>query len=431
MGNGSSKLPWHRDNAKKTMKVKATHRSNSMSGAVDSDRRGSGMQRAMTDGALQVNFKESSFLESVDQNSNGISFDLKINDLNGNTMSNASKNTDGSGLTLPTVQRKSSDIKVSKYRDTISDLELYNLIIAETWQGHPQIHDTGYLLLLDCREKSEYEAAHIITSRHHSALYSEYGLLMPSQLKLFQIIILYSNSSSCKNILEISKKLSEDEVEHFLLQSGSSQFFEKYPFLSTQGHYLTSDMRNTLQTMPSEILPGRLYQGNAKHALDSYIITSLGITHIVNVTLEHPNRFEDTVKYLRIQLDDRPQVDLHAWLPRTSEFVQSAIGRVSIKSQTTEKHENGKDSGDNRTPGDVSSKKEVVLVHCNLGRSRSSTVVLGYLMQACRMTLKDASRLLKDCRPTVRPNIGFLEQLLQYEKEVFGKNVSDLNDLPF
>ena len=76
-------------------------------------------------------------------------------------------------------------------------------------------------------------------------------------------------------------------------------------------------------------------------------------------------------------------------------------------------------------------KSNRVLIHCNMGRSRSSTVMLGYLMEVKRWSLQDACELLKDCRPTVKPNIGFLNQLLKYEKQLFGRQISDFHNIPF
>lgn len=62
-----------------------------------------------------------------------------------------------------------------------------------------------------------------------------------------------------------------------------------------------------------------------------------------------------------------------------------------------------------------------MLVHCFAGRSRSSTLVLAYLMGKHRMSLASAVRRLKSVRSTVRPNAGFILQLVQYEKELFGR----------
>lgn len=120
--------------------------------------------------------------------------------------------------------------------------------------------------------------------------------------------------------------------------------------------------------------------------------------------MEHPNKFADKVQYLKVPLDDRSDEDLLTWLPKIISFVNSAISK--------------------------SGSKSVVLVHCNLGRSRSSAAVIGYLMSAKKMSLIEACNFLKDCRPTARPNVGFLEQLLKFEKNATGISCT-LSDLPF
>jgi dual specificity phosphatase 12 len=56
------------------------------------------------------------------------------------------------------------------------------------------------------------------------------------------------------------------------------------------------------------------------------------------------------------------------------------------------------------------------LVHCNAGVSRSATIVLAYLMAHHNMSLAAAHALLKQCRPAIQPNPGFMEQLRAYEK---------------
>ena len=52
-------------------------------------------------------------------------------------------------------------------------------------------------------------------------------------------------------------------------------------------------------------------------------------------------------------------------------------------------------------------------------------------MKAKRWSLQDAGDWLKDCRPTVKPNIGFINQLLNYEKTLFGKQISDFHEISF
>ena len=45
-----------------------------------------------------------------------------------------------------------------------------------------------------------------------------------------------------------------------------------------------------------------------------------------------------------------------------------------------------------------------VLVHCGAGISRSSTIVIGYLMEKCRLDLKTSFKICKNKRPGIWPN---------------------------
>jgi protein-tyrosine phosphatase len=56
------------------------------------------------------------------------------------------------------------------------------------------------------------------------------------------------------------------------------------------------------------------------------------------------------------------------------------------------------------------------IVHCEMGVSRSSSIVLAYLMKYHRMSLEDAFAFLRQRRPFVKPNAGFWRQLQKYER---------------
>jgi len=53
-----------------------------------------------------------------------------------------------------------------------------------------------------------------------------------------------------------------------------------------------------------------------------------------------------------------------------------------------------------------------------MGKSRSATVLVAYLMRSRRIGVEEAVRLVREIRPFVEPNPGFLKQLeLYYEME--------------
>ena len=58
-----------------------------------------------------------------------------------------------------------------------------------------------------------------------------------------------------------------------------------------------------------------------------------------------------------------------------------------------------------------------MLVHCVGGISRSSTIVIAYLMLKHGYTLNDAYDFVKAKKSNVAPNFSFMQQLLDFESE--------------
>ena len=63
----------------------------------------------------------------------------------------------------------------------------------------------------------------------------------------------------------------------------------------------------------------------------------------------------------------------------------------------------------------------VVLVHCQSGVSRSPSIVLAYLIQRQRAPLEQAFAALRAARPVVHPNVGFMQQLAEWEEARLGR----------
>lgn len=63
--------------------------------------------------------------------------------------------------------------------------------------------------------------------------------------------------------------------------------------------------------------------------------------------------------------------------------------------------------------------KPKLLVHCAMGKSRSATIVIMYLMKKFLLPYKIAKSIVKSRRETIEVNSGFLSQLKTFEQNDF------------
>uniref|UniRef100_T1J880 protein-serine/threonine phosphatase n=1 Tax=Strigamia maritima TaxID=126957 RepID=T1J880_STRMM len=151
------------------------------------------------------------------------------------------------------------------------------------------------------------------------------------------------------------------------------------------GYYLTpTDPYN-------EVFPG-IFIGDVATALCIRILKRLGVTHVLNAAYGRGREFgfvntdatfyeRDGIKFLGIPAMDMMSFHLEPYFEEASEFIHQAL----------------RDKGK-------------VLVHCRCGISRSSTLVLAYLMLKKGMRVQEALKTVRANREII-PNIGFLQQL--------------------
>ncbi|KAL4500411.1 hypothetical protein ABPG72_003362 [Tetrahymena utriculariae] len=60
--------------------------------------------------------------------------------------------------------------------------------------------------------------------------------------------------------------------------------------------------------------------------------------------------------------------------------------------------------------------KQNILIHCRRGISRSATILIAFLMKFQNKSYEDCYNFLKQKRPVINPNSGFVKQLKSYEK---------------
>ena len=113
-----------------------------------------------------------------------------------------------------------------------------------------------------------------------------------------------------------------------------------------------------------------------------------GITWIINATTEMPRfkQFKQTT--LRVPVTDDRGEDIYPFLDHVADAVHELI-----------------------------SHEENVVVHCQAGVSRSTVIVLAYLIKYEKRSLRNAYNLVLEKRPVVRPNTTFLHALVKFERE--------------
>lgn len=145
---------------------------------------------------------------------------------------------------------------------------------------------------------------------------------------------------------------------------------------------------------PTLIIPNLLL-GNHFHAGSVASLKENGVDHIMSVGYPNvANPFTDPVK-TRLEVD----------------VLDEDTAAISDLFDALTDHLHG-----NLT------REETTLVHCHLGRSRSTTVVIAYLMRFKGMTADDALRYVRKKRPMAEPNRGFMKQLREYEAECWRIN---------
>jgi serine/threonine/tyrosine-interacting-like protein 1 len=207
------------------------------------------------------------------------------------------------------------------------------------------------------------------------------------------------------------------------LEGGFETFRSLYPFVCTQADIRSAvDREKYLTIYPSAVLDNKLYLGQSlstrvrvrsmpsdsfvgtgHQATDWKIVRDLKLTHIINISVEHQCVFRDKIQYLHLELEDEEHVALCDRFAETNQFMATALDDPTSR----------------------------ILVHCNLGISRSSSVILAYLMKTFHAALFEAFKFLRHRRPIVCPNLGFLQQLIEFEYELFSKQYSDPNDPMF
>lgn len=120
------------------------------------------------------------------------------------------------------------------------------------------------------------------------------------------------------------------------------------------------------------------------------------VTHVVSIVSADARRLPDFVrKHLHLRVDDREEAgaDLAAHFPTICRFLDAARAEPD----------------------------GVAYVHCGAGISRAPTSVASYLVWKLQVPPASALRMIKNVRPQIRPNVGFVTQLKLWHQEMHSR----------
>lgn len=140
--------------------------------------------------------------------------------------------------------------------------------------------------------------------------------------------------------------------------------------------------------VPCQIEEG-LFLGSIGAANNKEELKNLNITHILTVANSFEPTYPNDFVYKIINVADRVSTDLKQHFDECIDYIDEA----------------------KRSGGGV-------LVHCFVGRSRSVTIVVAYLMKKHGLNLSQALEHVKSRRPQAAPNSGFISQLQSFERSL-------------
>jgi atypical dual specificity phosphatase len=133
-----------------------------------------------------------------------------------------------------------------------------------------------------------------------------------------------------------------------------------------------------------------IYLGNKDDAHNDTFIINNNIKYIINITLDVSNKY-NFINYHNCYIEDSGDENIINYFDDIINIINE-------------------------------NKYNNILIHCRVGKSRSASFILAYLMKYENMNLYESLNFLKNKRSIIQPNIYFFENLITFEYNLYRKN---------
>ena len=134
-----------------------------------------------------------------------------------------------------------------------------------------------------------------------------------------------------------------------------------------------------------------IYLGNYDFSGDKEKPQAMGITSILVCGSSLKQHLPDDFNYHQLPIEDKTEQDISKYFSEAWDFIEAELSK---------------------------STDSKVFVHCHAGVSRSSAIVISYLMRKHKMGYGQAFDFVKERRPCIYPNEAFVLQLKRYEQSL-------------
>ena len=136
----------------------------------------------------------------------------------------------------------------------------------------------------------------------------------------------------------------------------------------------------------SVLLNNKIYFGSYHNVSKNIsFFKKIGISHIINLTENQPNLFENEFIYHTFRIPDSPIFNFS--------YIFNNIINIILN---------------------ITRNNGIVYIHCAMGISRSATILIAFIGKLLKLDFLSAYKYVYERRPCIKPNIGFCIELIEY-----------------